>query len=290
MARNAGPVINEVIVQMGPDPEVVPPVTGQEVPANSPTPAWLQRIQTAVATLNDAQKRFLAITATPGTAAVLTPLKAAMDAAGGALADSASLNTSTTAAALAAAKASIDKRVTDTAKGAADAATALETLAIANAAAPDFAAATGIAKIAQDAAKAVQDIQAALLTATPVSPTAASSTRFGLLELRGRMLSQDATFKISIDADAKEDDFQLAFDRLEPSPADDKHLQKPRLLERDPDASSDTLAKRLLLVVRLDAKTTPFFAEKTMHTLTVTTPDSQKVVFKYTVPESQKPS
>jgi len=76
---------------------------------------------------------------------------------------------------------------------------------------------------------------------------------------------------------------------LEPSPSDDKHLQKPRVIERDA-GSDETLAKRLLLVVRLDQETSAFFIPKSKHTLTVTNPDSQKVVFKYDVPETQKPS
>jgi hypothetical protein len=290
LARNAGPVINEAIVTIGPDPDVIAP-GAQAAPASTPTPAWLQRIQTAVSAINDATRRLGGVTPTDGISSVLTPTKAAADAAASALAQAAKLTVSSTAADLAAAKVAVDRQVTDSAKGADDAAKALAVMGPAKSAATDFATATSIAKIAQDAAKAVQDIQAALLTAAPGAPTADSSTKFGLLELRGRMLSQDATFKISLKPDSAADDFQLAFDRLQPSPKDDKHVQKPRVIEGDPDAGGDsTLAKRLLLVVILSDQTRDFFREGSTHTLTVTNPDSQKVVFKYDVPETQKPS
>ena len=291
MARDAGPVINEAIVKTGPDPDVVPPVTDQSSSA-APTPAWLQSLQTAITAINTAKTRFAAVTSTPGVAPVYTPTQAAITAAVHAMTEAATLNAASTAGDISAAKIAVDKDVTDSAAGATGAAKALEAMGTAKAAAADFAAATDIANIAQGASKAVQDIQAALLTAAPAPPTASSSTQFGIIELRGRMLSQDATFKISTgaDADLGGQDFQLAFDRLEPSPKDDKHIQKPRVVELDPDASGATLAKRLLLVVKLDDATKPFFAPKSTHTLTVANPDSQKVVFKYDVPETQKPS
>jgi len=281
LARDAGPVMNEVIAKTGPDPDVVPPVAGtSSATTTAPTPAWLQSLQTAIGKLKDAQNRFGAVTQSQGVAAVATPTKAVMDSSAGVLNDSAKLNVSSTATDLAAAKITVDKSVTDAAKGAADAAKSVDAMSTAKASAADFAAAGNIAKIAQDAAKAVQDIQAALLTATPAALTASSATEFGLIELRGRTISPDATFKISTGADA-DGDFQLMFDRLEPSPTDDKHLQKPRVLESD--ASDTTLAKRLLLVIKLDDKIRALLQKGSKHSITVTNPDSQKAVFRFDV-------
>ena len=89
----------------------------------------------------------------------------------------------------------------------------------------------------------------------------------------------------------KETNVELSFDKLEPAPGDEKKIKKPRLVERDSDSKDPNMAKRLLLVVNLDDKSRPIFAaQKTQHTLTITNPDSQRVAFKFTVPESQKPS
>jgi hypothetical protein len=293
LARDGGPVINETLVTTGPDPDVVPPVTGASANgAPTPTPAWLQSMQTAISAINGAKTRFDGVTSTAGLAGVYTATQTAVGSAAHAMTEAAKLNAASKSADITASKIAVDKDVADSAQGAADAAKAVDAMGTAKAAAADFAAATNIAKIAQDVSKAVQDIQAALLTATPAPATASSSTQFGIIELRGRMLSKDATFKISVgaDADLGGHDFQLAFDRLEPSPKDDRHLQSPRVVELDPDANDATLAKRLLLVVKLDDTTKPFFVSKTTHTLTVTNPDSQKVVFRYDVPETQKPS
>ena len=175
-------------------------------------------------------------------------------------------------------------------RGVTEAVKAKEGMSQASSSAADFAAALNATTLAQTASKGVQDIQAALKTATPLTPTASSSPQFGVIDLRGRMLSQDAIFKLSIHDDPNTDDFRLTFDRLEPSPKDDKHIQKPRVIERDPDATDNTLAKRLQLIVKLDDQTRPFFAATSQHTITVTNPDSQKVVYKFQVPDSQKPS
>ncbi len=114
---------------------------------------------------------------------------------------------------------------------------------------------------------------------------------FGLLEIRGRTVSADANFKLSTGAESAPDDVELSFDKLEPSPSDDRKIKKPRLVERDGDSRDPNMAKRLLLVVHLDDKSRSIFAaQKTQHTLTITNPDSQRVAFKFTVPESQKPS
>ena len=84
---------------------------------------------------------------------------------------------------------------------------------------------------------------------------------------------------------------ELSIDKLQPSPSDEKKIKKPRLVERDSDSRDPNMAKRLMLVINLDDKSRPLFAaQKTQHTLTITNPDSQRVAFKFTVPESQKPS
>jgi hypothetical protein len=75
------------------------------------------------------------------------------------------------------------------------------------------------------------------------------------------------------------------FDKLEPSTTDDKRVQKPRVVEKDADAGKDeTLAKRLLLVVRLGTPLDAVFAKGSTHTITVANPDSQKVAYKFSVP------
>jgi len=96
------------------------------------------------------------------------------------------------------------------------------------------------------------------LPATPVAPAAPASqpATFGILDLRGRTLSQDATFRIS----------------------------KAVVVEVDPDAGGDmTLAKHLRLVIPLDPTIEPLFASKTRHTISVTNPDSQKVVYRFDI-------
>ena len=68
-------------------------------------------------------------------------------------------------------------------------------------------------------------------------------------------------------------------------------LRSPRILDPDLDAKDPSVGKRLLLVVNMsDPKYAALFDEKSDHTLTITNPDSQKAVLKFTVAESQKPS
>jgi hypothetical protein len=287
LARDAGPVINEVIVRKGSDPNAVPAAADPQ-----PTPAWAQSMSAAIAAIADVQKKFAAVVGPPSIQRVIAAARTAVDAATGAASDLAKLSASSASADITAARTAIDKRAADANKGAADAAAAVAALTTVSA--DDRNAATTLAALAQSAAKAVQDLQTALKAAATgdgqSGSSASSKGPFGLLDLRGRTLSQDATFKISPRADSDVDDFQLTFDWLEPSPEDDRHLQKPRVVELDPDARAATMAKRLLLVVRLDSRTEPFFQPGTTHTLTVTNPDSQKVVFKYDVPATQKAS
>jgi len=282
-------VINEVIVGTGPDPDLVPPVTTQPAPA-FPTPAWLQSIQKANSDINTQNQSFSAVTPTAAMKDVVTAVTTAIGAATDAMKAAAALGAASTAADIAKAKLAVDSAVTASAAAAATAAKAVGAMGSANTGSADFSTATSIATLAQKASKATQDLQAALLSASPAPPTAATSATFGLMEIRGRMLSKDATFKISQKSDSDNTDFQLTFDHLEPSPKDDKHVQQPRVIERDPDTTDNTLAKRLLLVVRLDATTSGFVQPKSTHTVTVTNPDSQKVLYRFDVPDSQKPS
>jgi hypothetical protein len=157
----------------------------------------------------------------------------------------------------------------------------------------DKDAAAAVVSFGQLVAAAVQGLFPATPTAPAKAPAAGNGAAggFGLLEIRGRTISADANFKISTGAESSPDDVELSFDKLEPSPSDDKKIKKPRLVERDADSKDPNMAKRLLLVVNLDDKSRPIFAaQKTQHTLTITNPDSQRVAFRFTVPESQKPS
>ena len=104
----------------------------------------------------------------------------------------------------------------------------------------------------------------------PDEPQAAGT---GLIELRGRTLSRDAMFRI--------DDIEFSFNKL--------RGKKPVVIERDTESKQETMAKRLRLVVILDAETSPLFAPGADHTLAITNPDSQRAVLHLTVPESQKP-
>src|SRR5262249_38978400 len=194
-------------------------------------PGWVQSLQTAIGNINGTEKALSTVPQSPGVVNVMTPTKAAVDAATGARNDSSKLNASSTAADLSAAKVAVAKHVADAAKGAADAAKALEAMQAAPAA--DLQAAGAVAKVAQDASKAAQDVQSALLTAAPGAPGGGSaSAQFGLIELRGRTLSQDGTVKLSIGNDAH-GYAALAFNQLQPSPKREKQLQKPRGVERD---------------------------------------------------------
>jgi len=124
----------------------------------------------------------------------------------------------------------------------------------------------------------------------PAAPGGAASP-FGLLEIRGRTISADANFKISTGETSGPDDVELSFDKLVPAPDDPRKIKKPRIIEQDTDSKDKNMAKRLLLVVNLDEKSRPIFStEKVRHALTITNPDSQRVAFKFTVPESQKPA
>ncbi|HEX3877046.1 MAG TPA: hypothetical protein VHW24_08680, partial [Bryobacteraceae bacterium] len=202
LARNPGPVISEVMVHAGPDPEAV----------------------TAAATTTAAP-------ATTPAAAPTTTIPPGVD------------NTTT-----------VDPNATTT-----------TTTTLAPAGVPDAAAA-------------------------PVAAAGNATASYGIIELRGRMLSQDANFRVSLGEESGPDDVDISFDALVPSPNDDKHLKKPRIMEKDDDSTDKTMAKRLLLVIDVSPKTRAQFVQATKHTITIINPDSQKAVFKFEVPESQAPA
>jgi hypothetical protein len=126
--------------------------------------------------------------------------------------------------------------------------------------------------------------------AAPVAAAGNATASYGIIELRGRMLSQDANFRVSLGEESGPDDVDISFDALVPSPNDDKHLKKPRIMEKDDDSTDKTMAKRLLLVIDVSPKTRAQFVQATKHTITIINPDSQKAVFKFEVPESQAPA
>ena len=160
LARDAGPVINEVIIGTGPDPEVVPPVSGSTVPGSAPTPAWLQTIQTAAAAINTAKQKLGGVTGSSSLGAVLTPATAAVNAAMSAVNDAGKLTASSSLNDLNAARTAIDQHVADADKGATDAVKAKEGMSQVSSSAADFVAALNATTLAQTASKGVQDIQA----------------------------------------------------------------------------------------------------------------------------------
>lgn len=285
LARDAGPVIIEINAKKGPDPTPAQLATGSAAPsgggtagATTPSPA----ITDARNKLAEARTAIGQITTSADVQRVLDAAHKACDAADKAV------NAAVSGQA-AQAKTSADDATTS----ATAAATATQPL---KAGTPDGDNAIKAASAAQKAAQAAQ--AAAGAVAPPGSGTApanqtvpAAATTFGLLDIRGRTLSRDATFRISQKADPGGDDLDIAFDTLQPDPNDQNKVKKPRILELDPDAKDPTVGKRLLLVVSIaDPKYASLFDEKSAHTLTITNPDSQKAMLKFSIPESQKPS
>ena len=126
----------------------------------------------------------------------------------------------------------------------------------------------------------------------------AATAKSGLLEIRGRALSPDATFRVSIGEDPAQGEVPITFDRLEPLPAPPAAsgdavpkpvTAKPRVIEAD-DAKSGNYAKRLLLVVRPETpELKNIFTAKSKHVLTIANPDSQKAMLTFTVPDTVRP-
>jgi hypothetical protein len=126
----------------------------------------------------------------------------------------------------------------------------------------------------------------------------AATAKFGLLEIRGRALSPDATFRVSVGADPSQGEVPITFDRLEPLPAPSAPsgdtapkpiAAKPRVIEAD-DTKSGNYAKRLLLVVRPETpELKRIFTPNSKHVLTIANPDSQKAMLTFSVPDTVRP-
>ena len=290
LARDPGPVVAEVTTGIGPDPAVATSAASTSTTAPSAPAAAL--VTVARTKVTAATQGLNALAAPASIQATIVAAKDACTAATAVLDLADSLTAAQpgidATALCAQAQASATSAMAASAR-AADAANALP----ADTPQADKDTAAVAVSFAQLTAAAVQGLFPATFTATAQTPAAGNGAvgGFGLLEIRGRTISADANFKLSTAAESAPDDVELSFDKLEPAPSDEKKIKKPRVVERDSDSKDPNMAKRLLLVVHLDDKSRPIFAaQKTQHTLTITNPDSQRVAFKFTVPESQKPS
>jgi hypothetical protein len=289
LARDPGPVVAEVTTGIGPDPDAA---TSASTSTTAPSTPPASLVTVARTKVTSATQRLNAL---PAPASIQATIAAARDACTAATAVL-DLVDSLTAAQPGIEATALDAqaRASATAARAASARAADASNALpADTPQADKDAAAIVVTFAQLVAAAVQGLFPPAPPATAQTATAGNgaSAGFGLLEIRGRTVSADGTFKMSTGAESAPDDVELSFDKLEPSPKDDKKIKKPRLVERDSDSRDPNVAKRLLLVVNLDDKSRPIFAaQKTQHTLTIINPDSQRVAFKFTVPESQKPS
>lgn len=266
LARNAGPVILEITARRGPDP--APPPSAAQVSASV--------IADARGKLAEARTVLRQVASSPAVQPTLNAANKACDAADQAI--------SAAAVQTAQAKKSADE-------AAASAITATTEAQRLDANTSDGDTALKAADAAKKAEEAAQAAGSALASVTPPQQPSAQPSNFGLLEIRGRTLSRDATFRVSPQADPQVENLDISFDLLQPEPSDLNKIKKPRIIEVDGDARDSTMAKRLLLVINItDSKLDSIFKEKSEHTLTITNPDSQKAMLKFTVPESQKPS
>jgi len=275
LARNAGPVINEVIITKGADPDF-------KAGADSNAAANADIFNLAGTKVADAKAKFLALTQNTALQPTLDQARKAIDAAEKAV-NAAKSPTGGT----------IDRKAIEehfnasmtAAQAAAAAHTALTTQGTALPA--DLTAAQGASAAANAAATAAETVLSAIPSTSTVAGSPAPAGSFRIVDLRGRTLSQDATIRISRNADSAPDDVRVSFDKLEPIPNTEEKLQKPRVVEKDEDAGEDmTLAKHLRLVIRLTATDVEnLFVAKSMHTITVRNPDSQAVAYKFDVPE-----
>jgi hypothetical protein len=286
LARSGGPVINEIMARVGPDPG-----TGGAagMPAGAAPAGGALTMQTATTKVAEARDQLATVRVSAAVQPVIDAARAAIDGAGRVL-DKLSANDM---AAAQIARAEAEAR----SKAAADAAAALK--ASSTASADDKTQAAVAANAAQAAAQVALTTQAAPGAATPgaarsTSATGISTGAFGLLEIRGRTLSSDATYRISKTEDPQQGEVLLSFDRLQPqveikAGEPPKPLApKPRVIEIDDTSASH--AKRLLLVIKLeDAELQSIFTAKTKHVLTITNPDAQKAMLTFTVPDTQRP-
>jgi hypothetical protein len=287
LARDPGPVITEAMVGTGPDPDATPPGTSAPAQGSQPaapdtqTAASISAAKTQVAA---AKQMLQSISSSAPIQAVVAAANRACDAAAAAIQATESGGDPATLAA------QVQKSATDADAAARQAAAAVTSLAPGTSK-TDSDNANTAGSAAQKASAAAQSVVAAL-KGSPVAQTntttVSSPSNLGRIELRGRMLSRDANFRVSLGEENTANDLDISFDLLQPSPKDDQHLKKPRVVERDSDSTDPSMAKRLLLVINLTDNLRPVFAPASKHTLTIINTDSQKALFKFQVPESQK--
>jgi hypothetical protein len=276
LARSAGPVINEVIIRTGPDPDL-----GNASQGGAAGQASQNAAATAAAAVQAAKAKLQALVQTAATQAVFAQANTAITAAEAAVA------AAQPAGGGPANRSEIDTQQTRIEAAVVAATQAAQTVKSQTGVQPaDVKAAEAARDVADSAAKAIDALVTAIGTspAAPAGPNSPSGTKFGILELRGRTLSQDATFHISKTADSSGGDVKITFDMLEPSPGDPEKRQRPRIVARDDDSGSDvTLAKHIRLVIRLNDVVAPLFQAGTEHTVLVKNPDSQSVAYKFNI-------
>jgi hypothetical protein len=287
LARDPGPVVAEAMISTGPDPDATPP-SASGAPPNGPALSASGQMAASIATaktqLASAKQALQGIAPSSSIQAVIAAANRSSDAATAAIQAAEAGGDAVTLSA------QLQKAAADADAAARDAAAALSSL-LTDTSKPDSDSAGTAASAAQQASAAAQALFANITSISPQStqiPGSAPAT-FGRIDLRGRTLSRDANFRVSLGEESTAKDVDISFDQLQPSPTDDQHLKKPRITEKDPDSTDPDMARRLLLVVNIGEKLRPVFAGGSTHTITIINPDSQKAVFKFQVPESQQP-
>jgi len=275
LARNAGPVINEVMITKGADPDFKA-AAGTDAAQNAD-------VFTAAGTkVADAKAKFGALSQTSALQPTFDQARKAIDSAEKAV-NAAKSPTGGTID-----RKAVEDQFNASMAAAQAAAAAHTTLTTQGTALPaDLTAAQGASAAANAAATAAETVLSAIPSTSTAAGSPAQPGSFRIIDLRGRTLSQDATIKISRNADSGPDDVRVSFDKLEPAPNTEEKLQKPRVVEKDEDAGEDmTLAKHLRLVIKLTATDVEnLFVAKATRTITVRNPDSQAVAYKFDVPE-----
>jgi hypothetical protein len=294
LARAPGPVVAEVTARTGSDPDVLPTTAGVPMPATPPsaasTAAATGQLAVARGELAAAKKRLETIATAPGRSGTLDDVIAvarlacdraeeAMVGAEGSLGSGGpSPEVRTRIAAASAAAHAASQQATNAASAFPPAASPAER-----------EGATSAAATAQLAAAVAQNALAAV-PSSPVTLPDGSAGDFGVLEIRGRTISRAGLFRLSrgeAPADNVNDDLELTFDKLQPSPLDQKAIPGPRIVERD-ESSDDTMARRMRLVIKDPVARAICADAGKYHTLTIVNPDAQRAVFRFRVPESQK--
>ena len=278
LARDPGPVVSEVMVSMGPDPEVT--TAGASVGQTAASTQTAGAIASAKSGISIARQTLQAITTSTAVQPVINAAAKACDAAES-LVKAAEAGGSD-------AVANVKKLAGGADAASREAASAAASMLPANTAKADLDGARAAATAAQQVSSVAQALAAATAPAGAVS--SASSGLFGLMRIRGRMLSRDANFRVSTGEDGGSNEVDISFDQLQPSYKDDQHLKKPRLIEKDADSTDPDMAKSLLLVINMTDNLRDVLKPGSKHIVTVINPDSQKAIFKFQLPESQKPA